>query len=83
MTWGTGLVDFDNDGDRDLFVACGHLQPNVEAYDKRTTYHQPNKLYVNDGRADSSMLRSQRRRARGRLEQPRRPPSTIWTTTAT
>lgn len=50
VTWGTGLVDFDNDGDRDLFVACGHLQPNVEAYDKRTTYHQPNKLYVNDGR---------------------------------
>lgn len=49
VTWGSGLVDFDGDGDRDLFVACGHLQPNVEAYDKRTTYNQRNKLYENDG----------------------------------
>jgi len=49
VTWGSGLVDFDHDGDRDLFVACGHLQPNVEAYDGRTTYEQLNKLYVNDG----------------------------------
>ena len=25
VNWGAGLVDFDNDGDRDLFIACGHL----------------------------------------------------------
>ncbi len=49
VTWGSGLVDFDYDGDRNLFVACGHLQPNVEAYDKRTTYLEPNKLYENNG----------------------------------
>lgn len=49
VTWGSGLVDFDHDGDRDLFVACGHLQPNVEAYDGRTSYYQLNRLYANDG----------------------------------
>ena len=25
VTWGNGFADFDNDGLRDLFVACGHL----------------------------------------------------------
>ncbi len=50
VTWGSGLVDFDQDGYRDLFVACGHLQPNVESYDDRTTYNQFNKLYRNDGK---------------------------------
>jgi enediyne biosynthesis protein E4 len=50
VTWGSGLVDFDQDGYRDLFVACGHLQPNVESYDDRTTYDQVNKLYRNDGK---------------------------------
>ncbi len=30
VTWGCGLVDLDNDGDRDLFVACGHLDDRDE-----------------------------------------------------
>src|SRR6185295_1756779 len=25
VKWGVGIVDLDNDGHRDLFVACGHL----------------------------------------------------------
>ena len=49
VTWGCGLVDFDNDGDRDIFVACGHLQPHIEHYDNRTTYRQRNILYENNG----------------------------------
>jgi enediyne biosynthesis protein E4 len=49
VTWGSGLVDFDRDGDRDIFVACGHLQPHIETYDNTTTYAQPNILYDNQG----------------------------------
>ena len=49
VTWGTGLVDFDNDGDRDLFIAQGHLQDNIELYDDARTYHQKNHLMENTG----------------------------------
>jgi hypothetical protein len=49
VTWGCGLVDFDNDGHRDLFVAAGHLQDNVELFDTSTTYLQQNRLLRNLG----------------------------------
>ena len=50
VTWGAGLVDFDNDGDRDLFIACGHLQDNVELWDDTTSYEARNLLLENTGR---------------------------------
>ena len=50
VTWGAGLVDFDNDGDRDLFIACGHLQDNVELWDDTTSYEERNLLLENTGR---------------------------------
>jgi len=49
VTWGTGLVDFDNDGDRDLFIACGHLQDNIDAYDSTSPYRVHNLLHMNTG----------------------------------
>ncbi len=49
VTWGNSFVDFDNDGDRDLFIACGHLQDNVELYDDTSTYHERNLLHMNTG----------------------------------
>jgi hypothetical protein len=49
VTWGTSFVDFENDGDRDIFVACGHLQPNIEQYDDSSTYFQSNLLLMNTG----------------------------------
>jgi len=49
VTWGTGLVDFDNDGDRDIFVACGDIQDNVELYEDMRTYHARNVLLMNTG----------------------------------
>lgn len=49
VTWGNGFVDFDNDGFRDIFVACGHLQDNVEKYDGTTTYFERNLLLANTG----------------------------------
>ena len=49
VTWGAGLVDFDNDGDRDLFITCGHLQDNVELWDDTTSYEARNLLLENTG----------------------------------
>ncbi len=50
VTWGSGLVDFDNDGDRDLFIACGHLQDTVDLWDDTTSYHARNLLLASSGR---------------------------------
>ncbi len=49
VTWGAGFADFDNDGDRDIFVACGHLLDNIERFDKSSTYYETNVLLMNTG----------------------------------
>lgn len=46
--WGTGLIDFDNDGDLDLFVACGHFD-EIERIDDRTAKRVRNYLMLNQG----------------------------------
>ena len=50
VTWGNALVDFDNDGDRDIFVARGHFDPNEEQADKTVSYHTRNLLLMNTGK---------------------------------
>jgi hypothetical protein len=50
VTWGNGFADFDNDGDKDLWINCGHLQPYVERYDDTTSYRAPNTLLMNTGK---------------------------------
>jgi enediyne biosynthesis protein E4 len=49
VTWGAGLIDIDNDGDRDIFVACGHLDDNIEKVDDTTNYLARNILLMNTG----------------------------------
>jgi hypothetical protein len=49
VTWGVGAPDFDNDGFRDLFIACGHLQDLVDQYDPTVTYRSKNVLLRNLG----------------------------------
>jgi hypothetical protein len=49
VTWGNSFVDLDNDGDRDIFIACGHLQDNVEKFDDTTSYAAQNILLMNTG----------------------------------
>ena len=47
--WGADFFDVDNDGDKDLLIANGHLQDTVEQYDDTTTYPQRNHLLINTG----------------------------------
>jgi enediyne biosynthesis protein E4 len=49
LGWGTGFCDFNNDGFKDIFVANGHIYPQVDRYGLRITYRQQNKLYLNTG----------------------------------
>ena len=49
VTWGNGFADFDNDGDRDIFIACGHLYDNVDQFDDRTSYNAKNLVLQNEG----------------------------------
>ncbi len=49
VTWGNGFADFDHDGDRDLFVAVGHLDDNVAQWDQRTSYAAHNLVLMNLG----------------------------------
>jgi hypothetical protein len=49
VTWGSGLVDFDHDGDRDLFIACGHLDDHVDQFDDTSTYLARNHVLLNTG----------------------------------
>jgi hypothetical protein len=49
VKWGTGVVDLDNDGNRDIFIACGHLIDNVEQFDDTTSYNARNIVLRNAG----------------------------------
>ena len=45
--WGVGLEDFDNDGQKDLFVTQGHVLDNVELIDPSLHYLEPTLLALN------------------------------------
>ena len=47
--FGTVFLDYDNDADLDLFVANGHVYPQIESTGSAATYGQANHLYDNDG----------------------------------
>ena len=47
--WGTALFDYDNDGDRDIFVANGHTYPEADLPLTDASYAQPNFLLENLG----------------------------------
>jgi hypothetical protein len=47
LGWGIGFLDVDNDGWPDLFMANGHLSPEIDPYRIDTTYAQRKLLYRN------------------------------------
>ena len=50
LGWGVMFFDFDNDGWPDLFLANGHVYPEVDTYKLGSTYEEPRLLYHNTGK---------------------------------
>ena len=49
LGWGDGMIDVDNDGWLDLFVANGHVYPQADASNWGTSFRQRPLLYRNYG----------------------------------
>ena len=49
LGWGTRFFDYDNNGRLDLFIANGHVYPQVDQAATGTSYRQPNQLFRNEG----------------------------------
>ena len=47
VSWGTGLVDLDNDGWKDIFIVNGHVYPQVDQHPSEITYRQSPLVYRN------------------------------------
>jgi hypothetical protein len=49
VKWGNALVDFDNDGDRDIFIACGYLNVHIDRISNVAALLGKNRLLANSG----------------------------------
>jgi enediyne biosynthesis protein E4 len=49
VRWGTGFVDFENNGWPDVFVANGNVAPAIEALTSEPKYREPVQLFRNKG----------------------------------
>lgn len=50
LSFGGGFFDSDNDGWLDIFIANGHVYPEVEQAEPKVRYKQINQLFRNDGK---------------------------------
>jgi enediyne biosynthesis protein E4 len=49
LSWGCGFFDLDNDGWPDLFVASGHIYPEIKKLNLDIRYQEPKTVYRNLG----------------------------------
>lgn len=56
LSWGVGFFDFNNDGLKDVFVASGHIYPQVDRHPINISYRQRNKIYLNTGGGGPKLL---------------------------
>jgi hypothetical protein len=49
LGWGTLFLDIDNDGWPDIFMANGHVYPELDSKGLNNTFREPKLLYWNDG----------------------------------
>lgn len=48
--FGTRFMDFDNDGNLDIFMACGHVLDNIQRYNPLVRYAEPKMMFRNSPR---------------------------------
>ena len=53
LSWGTRIVDLDQDGWQDIVLVSGHVYPQVDRAPIGTTYRQRNQVFRNLGRTKS------------------------------
>ena len=49
LSWGVRFADLDNDSDLDLYIAHGHIYPEVDRVAPETSYAEPDQVFRNDG----------------------------------
>jgi len=49
VSWGIAFLDFDHDGWKDVFIANGHVYPDIDARNVGQVFRQPRLLYWNRG----------------------------------
>jgi len=47
LSWGDGFIDYDNDGWKDIFIASGHVYPQVDQHDWGTSFSERPLLFRN------------------------------------
>ncbi len=49
VSWGCVLLDAEYDGDLDIFIANGHVWPQIDQTNYTLSYRQQNQLFLNNG----------------------------------